>query len=70
MTPTQALAAFAEHVATDEALRHQLAGLADHAAFAAACVAAGRAHGFVFTEAEVRELLQARHLFWLQRHIL
>ncbi len=70
MTPSEALAAFAERVAADEPLRNRLAQARDHAGFAAACATAGREAGFVFTEADVRELLQARHLYWLQRHIL
>lgn len=70
MTPAEALAAFAERLATDAALRDRLAPLRNHADFAAACVTEARAHGFAFSEADVRDLLQQRHLFWLQRHIL
>lgn len=70
MTPSEALAAFAERVAADEVLRSRLATITDHANFASVCVVAGHERGFEFTEADVRSLLQARHLFWLQRHIL
>jgi hypothetical protein len=71
MTPAEALAVFGEHAGTDEALRTRLATAgADHARFATLCVEAGRERGLAFTEGDVRELLQCRHIFWLQRHIL
>lgn len=71
MTPSETLAVFAEHAGRDEAVRNRLATAGtDHARFAALCVEAGRERGLAFAEADVRELLQSRHLFWLQRHIL
>jgi hypothetical protein len=71
VNPTDVLLAFSELVAADAALRHRLATTGtDHAAFAALCLAAAREKGIAFSEADLRGLLQQRHLFWMQRHIL
>lgn len=69
MNVTDALATFVERVADDESLRSRLGAIRDHTTFATACVAAGRENGLDFAEADVRALLQSRHLYWLQRHI-
>lgn len=69
VTPAVALARFADLVAADAPLRTRLATIREHEVFAAACVAAAREHGLVFSAEDLRSLLQSRHLLWLQRHL-
>lgn len=69
MTSAEALVLFAEQVAGDAVLREHLAAIREHAAFSEACVAAAAERGLAFTAAEMRALLQSRHIFWIQRHI-
>ncbi len=69
MTPDEAIRVFAENLAGDDSLRERLAAIRDHTVFAEACVTAAATQGLAFTAADMRTLLQARHIQWIQRHI-
>jgi hypothetical protein len=70
MTPSPDLAALIEIIAADPVTERALADEKSNDALALACAALAEMHSLRVTADEVRALLRARTLIWMQRHIL
>ena len=70
MNPSPDLAELIEIIAADENLQRSLGAEKSDDAFALASAALAERRALRVTAEEVRVLLQARTIFWLQRHIL
>lgn len=70
MDPSPDLAEFIEVVEADSDLQRALADEKSNDTFSLACAVLAEKLSLRVTAEEVRALLQARMLIWLQRHIL
>lgn len=69
MNPSPELAALIEIIATDPNLERSLVDEKSSDALAIACAALAERHSLRVSPDEVRALLQARTIQWMQRHI-